>query len=238
MDSVFLGHFELAATHLNDPSKAFTIIEGIRGRSIADTLRSRPVNRGPEPASLTTAEKEISRLQLRILKAGAVERKKLMTDLLNLEQRAGQIEAEEDPPRLRQQTQPIPITRLQKALAEDEAILEYVLTDPVSYCLAISRDHVAVFKLASRAQIGKQVDQVVATVRKNGAFGSAGSRALCNAVSAGGNRRVCEGQIDCHSRWSALLASIRSDRTIGRPASAVVSCRHVCSIRNCIHASV
>ena len=172
MESVFLGHFELAATHLNDPGKAFTIIEGIRGRSIADTLRSRPVNRGPEPASLTMAEKEISRLQLRILKAGPGERKKLMTDLLNLEQRAGQIEAEEDPPRLRQQTQPIPIARLQKALAGDEAILEYILTDPVSYCLAISRDRVAAFKLGSRAQIGKQVDQVVATVRKNGAFGA------------------------------------------------------------------
>ena len=80
MDSVFLGHFELAATHLNDPGKAFTIIEGVRGRSIADTLRFRPVNRGPEPASLTRAEKEISRLRLRILKAGAVERKRLMTE--------------------------------------------------------------------------------------------------------------------------------------------------------------
>jgi tetratricopeptide (TPR) repeat protein len=62
MDSVFLGRFELAATHLNDPSKAFMIIEGIRGRSITDTLRFRPVNRGPEPASLTRAEKEISSL--------------------------------------------------------------------------------------------------------------------------------------------------------------------------------
>jgi hypothetical protein len=172
MESVFIGHFELAATHLNDPSKAFMIIEAIRGRSIADKLRSRPVNIRPEPASMTTAEKEISRLQLRILKAGPIERKKLMTDLLNLEQRAGQIEAEEDPPRLRQQVQPIPITRLQKTLAPDEAILEYVLTDPLSYCLAISRDRAAVFKLASRAQIGKQVDQVVANVRKSGAFGS------------------------------------------------------------------
>jgi hypothetical protein len=112
MDSVFLGRFELAATHLNDPSKAFMIIEGIRGRSITDTLRFRPVNRGPEPASLTRAEKEISRLELRILKAGAVERKRILTDLLNFEQQAGQIEAQADPPRLRQQTQPIPITRL------------------------------------------------------------------------------------------------------------------------------
>src|SRR6202008_4809076 len=44
---------------------------------------------------------------------------------------------------------------------------------PISYCLAISRDRVAVFKLASRAHIGKQVDQVVANVRKSGVFGSA-----------------------------------------------------------------
>ena len=171
MDSVFLGHFELAATHLNDPGKAFTIIEGIRGRSITDTLRFRRVNRGPERASLTKTEKEISRLELRILKAGAVERKRILTDLLNFEQQAGQMEAQEDPPRLRQQTQPIPITRLQKALGEDEAILEYVLTEPLSYCLAISREHAEVFKLASRAQIEKQVDQVLAAVRKDRPLG-------------------------------------------------------------------
>lgn len=171
MESVFLGHFELAATHLNEPGKAFTIIEGVRGRSITDTLRARPVNRGPEPASMTRTEKEISRIELRILKAGAVERKRLITDLLNFEQQAGQMEAQEDPPRLRQQTQPIPITRLQKALGEDEAILEYVLTEPVSYCLAISREHAEVFKLASRAQIGKQVDQVLAVLRKDGPLG-------------------------------------------------------------------
>ena len=95
-----------------------------------------------------------------------------MTDLLNLEQRAGQIEAEEDPPRLRQQTQPIAITRLQKALRETRHSSNTFLQTRVSYCLAISRDRVGVFKLAIRTQIGKQVDQVVATVRKNGAFGA------------------------------------------------------------------
>jgi hypothetical protein len=109
-----LGISSWPQRNLNDVGKAFTIIEGIRGRSISDTLRSRPVNRRPEPAALTAAEKDISRLQLSVLKAGPVERKKLMTELLNLEQRAGLIEAKEDPPRLRQQTQPIPVTRLQK----------------------------------------------------------------------------------------------------------------------------
>jgi len=183
MDAVFLGHFELAATHLNDASEAFMIIEGIRGRSITDTLRFRPMNHGPEPASLTKAEKEISRLELRILKAGAAERKRLITDLLNLEQQAGQIEAQADPPRLRQQTQPIPITRLQKALATDEAILEYVLTDPASYCLVISRDNARVFKLASRAQIGKQVDQVLVALRKDRPSGEPGA-ALYSTVVA------------------------------------------------------
>jgi CHAT domain-containing protein/tetratricopeptide (TPR) repeat protein len=171
MDSVFLGHFELAATHLGNSGKAFAIIEGVRGRSIADTLRFRAVNPGPEPASLTKAEKEISRLQLRILKAGPVERRRLLSELPNLERRVGQVEAEDDPPWLRRETQPIPITRLQKALGTDEAIVEYVLADPTSYCLAISQEHVGVFRLPSRAQIGKQVEQLFATVRKNGPTG-------------------------------------------------------------------
>jgi CHAT domain-containing protein/tetratricopeptide (TPR) repeat protein len=171
MESVFLGHFELAATHLNDPSLAFMIIEGIRGRAIADTLRFHPMKREPEPASLTRTEREISKLQLRILKSGNAERKLLLTDLLNLEQRVVQIEAEADPPGLRRQTQPIPITRLQKVLRADDAVLEYVLTERTSYCLAISRDQVRVFKLPSGTQIGKQVNQVLAGLRKDSPYG-------------------------------------------------------------------
>ena len=168
MEAIFLGHFELAAMHMNNPGKAFMIIEGIRGRSIADSLRFTKVNRGPEPASLTSTEKEISKLQLRLLRAGARERKQLLTDLFSLEQRAIEIEAGQDPPWLRRAVQPISLTRLQKALKGDEAFLEYVLTDPVSYCLAISREHVEVFRLAGRSQIAKQVDAVLAALRKGG----------------------------------------------------------------------
>ena len=183
MEAIFLGHFELAAMHLNSPGKAFMIIEGIRGRSIADSLRFTKVNRGPEPASLTSTEKEISKLQLRLLRAGARERKQLLTDLLSLEQRAIEIEAGQDPPWLRRAVQPISLTRLQKALKGDEAFLEYVLTDPVSYCLAISREHVEVFRLAGRSQIGKQVDAVLAALRKGGT--EAGAEAALYATVVG-----------------------------------------------------
>ena len=184
MEAIFLGHFELAAMHLNSPGKAFMIIEGIRGRSIADSLRFTKVNRGPEPASLTSTEKEISKLQLRLLRAGARERKQLLTDLLSLEQRAIEIEAGQDPPWLRRAVQPISArTRLQKALKGDEAFLEYVLTDPVSYCLAISREHVEVFRLAGRSQIGKQVEAVLAALRKGGT--EAGAEAALYATVVG-----------------------------------------------------
>src|ERR1700726_364261 len=168
MDGIFLGHFELAAMHLNSSGKAFMVIEGVRGRSIADSLRFRRVSRGPEPASLTRTEKEISQLQLRFLRASTRERKRLLTDLLSLEQRAIEIEAGQDPPWLRQQVQPIPLARLQRALGGDEPFLEYVLTGPVSYCLAITRDHIEVLHLAGRIQIGKQVEAVLTALRKGG----------------------------------------------------------------------
>jgi CHAT domain-containing protein len=129
------------------------------------------VNPGPAPASLTTAEKDISKLQLRILKAGAAERKRLLTELPELERRVGLIEAEGDVPWLRRETQPIPIARLQKALGTDEVVLEYVLSDPTSYGLAISREHVEAFRLPSSALIGKQVQQLFAALRKNGPTG-------------------------------------------------------------------
>lgn len=171
MDSVFVGHFELAATHLGNTGQAFTIIEGVRGRSIADTLRFHALNPEQEPASLTAAEKDISKLQLRILQAGATERKRLLTELPDLERRVGLIEAEENVPRLRRETQPIPVARLQKALGTDEVVLEYVLSDPTSYGLAISREHVEVFRLPSSAAIGKQVQQLLAAIRNNAPTG-------------------------------------------------------------------
>src|ERR1700689_1538434 len=183
MDGIFLGHFELAAMHLNSPSKAFMVIEGVRGRSIADSLRFRRVSREPEPASLTRTEKEISQLQLRFLKASTRERKRLLTDLLSLEQRAIEIEAGQDPPWLRQQVQPIPLARLQRALGGDEVFLEYVLTDPVSYCLAITRDHIEVLHLAGRSQIGKQVEAVLTALRKGGT--DAGAEAALYATVVG-----------------------------------------------------
>ena len=185
MDTIFLGHFELAAMHMNSPGKAFMIIEGIRGRSIADSLRFTRVNRAPEPASLTSTEKEISKLQLQLLKAGTRDRKRLLTDLLSLEQRTIEIEAGQDPPWLRRAVQPIPLARLQKALKGDEAFLEYVLSDPVSYCLAISRDHAEVVRLAGRSQIGKQVDAVRAALRKGQTGAEAGAEAALYATVVG-----------------------------------------------------
>jgi CHAT domain-containing protein len=106
-----------------------------------------------------------------------------LTDLFSLEQRAIEIEAGQDPPWLRRAVQPISLTRLQKALKGDEAFLEYVLTDPVSYCLAISREHVEVFRLAGRSQIGKQVDAVLAALRKGGT--EAGAEATLYATVVG-----------------------------------------------------
>jgi hypothetical protein len=137
------------------------------------------VRREPEPASLTRTEKEISQLQLRFLRAGTRERKRLLTDLLSLEQRAIEIEAGQDPPWLRQQVQPIPLARLQRALGEDDAFLEYVLTDPVSYCLAITRDHIEVLHLAGRSQIGKQVEAVLAALEREDGRRSRGS-SICD----------------------------------------------------------
>ena len=58
-----------------------------------------------------------------------------------------------------------------------------MLTDPVSYCLAISRDHVEVFHLAGRSQIGKQVEAVLAALRKGGT--EAGAEAALYATVVG-----------------------------------------------------
>ena len=45
-------------------------------------------------------------------------------------------------------------------------LLEYVLDEPVSHCLAIERSRTRIFSLPARSQIEKQVNQVAESLKK------------------------------------------------------------------------
>jgi len=166
MDPIFLGYFALEADQLRNPAKAFRIIEEARGRSIADSLRYPATDKPRLSASLSAAEKEVSRLQLRLMSAPAAERKHLLDDLFAMEQKIGLAEAGARPAWLRQPHRPLPLSRVESALATDEVLLEYVLNEPESYCLEIEHSGTRIVKLPGRNQIEKQVQMAIDETKK------------------------------------------------------------------------
>ena len=156
---IYEGHFRLAADLLNDPVKAYDVIERARGRAATDVLRMLPSDVPLNGPAADTQERNIARLQLRLMRARAPgERQQLLDQLWEAEQLS---RLQGPGPRV---ALPVGGRRtsakaLQQALANDQLLLEYVLTEPQSYCLVISRTRIRIAKLPSKAQIEAVVDR-------------------------------------------------------------------------------
>jgi tetratricopeptide (TPR) repeat protein len=182
MSNLYVGHFRLVAEQLKDPAKAYQIIERARGRALADVLRT--VRDGdPNPSeALVNQMRTISRLQVRLMKARvSSERKQILDELWEAEQRT-------TPRRTEPRVNPLisnsrfGIKAIQQNLAPTEVILEYVLTEPRSYCFAITRRALKLVPLPSRKQIEPLVDRFTAEVRSAKGGRSQAAKELYEAV--------------------------------------------------------
>ncbi len=82
------------------------------------------------------------------------ERRGLLENLVQDEQTLPYVNGSLSPSRPTVMASPIALTAAERSLKPDEAILEYVLADPASYCLVITRTKSAIIKLpAGRKQI-------------------------------------------------------------------------------------
>jgi CHAT domain-containing protein len=149
MSDIYGKHFALLVDHLRNPGKAYTVLERARGRVTADLLLSgtRPDTRQEEDV-----EHEIGRLNLdlsRAKSAGAVRR---IRDQIFLAEQARLVGPGPNAWRSRP-IDPIALDTVKRALGTNEAILEYVLADPHSYCLVITRDSFHVVALPSQQVI-------------------------------------------------------------------------------------
>lgn len=160
LSNVYLGHFRLAALRLKNVSEAFEILESARGRAMADQLRSgKPIER-PRNQETEAAQKEIRQLQIQLLHSTLPrERRGLLERLFRADQMLGP-EGESETPMQKAALRgpPVDLRDIQRSLTAREAILEYVLDTPQSFCLYITRDRAAVTTLpAGRDQIDKLV---------------------------------------------------------------------------------
>jgi CHAT domain-containing protein len=135
----YLQHFELVSKSGDVPG-AFRVLERIRGRTLAWALEDRkawPTEESEQTASLET---DLAGLQVQLMQTNSAEkREQLMDRLVEYERRLGLSWTTEDAPAHGLPVRPASLATVQEDLKPDELLLEYVLDDPTSFCVSVSR---------------------------------------------------------------------------------------------------
>jgi len=177
MSGVYLGHFRLAAEQMHSLSAAFQILERARGRVATDALRARSMLEPGAASEPSSVEKEIASLQVDLMRTDEKRRRKrLLEDLFAAEQRLGASQAGRRPGALQVRERPVSLSAVRKALRNDEMLLEYVLAEPASYCLAITRDSEDLVHLRGQRQIESEIGFHLKEVRSRRAAKETGRR--------------------------------------------------------------
>jgi CHAT domain-containing protein len=138
----------LVAQHFNDPARAFSIIEQVRGRVTTDMLMAGSVT----PREATKEEYTISHLELKLMAARSTADERNIRDQIFMAEQARWVTPDVSILKARAHTL-IGLDRVERSLSQSALVLEYVLADPQSYCLAISHNGSQLIPLASRDQI-------------------------------------------------------------------------------------
>lgn len=166
MSRIYIGHFRLALEMEHNVPKAFRILERARGRVVADRLRARPLWK--EEASTQTApiENKLAGIQNRLLHATTAEqRKQLMQELNRADLELAPVALARYRSELNINGSPVTLTKLQRSLRRDEVLLEFVIDDPQSFCLAISKDRVRPYVLEGRSKLDSLIAAYIAETK-------------------------------------------------------------------------
>lgn len=163
MSQTYLQHFELLAKQ-GDTAAAFQILERVRGRTLAIVLADTKAAPNSGDTETATVDGYVANLQLRIMQAtSAGERQQLLDELAEYEWRSRLAWNHGD---YGFPLEPVPLARVQKTLKPDETLLEYVLAEPNSFCIAISRAQVSLRTLPmGRKAIEQLVQSYVDDIR-------------------------------------------------------------------------
>jgi CHAT domain-containing protein/tetratricopeptide (TPR) repeat protein len=170
MSQTYLQHFELLAKNGDTPG-AFTVLERVRGRTLAWALKDKKALPPAESGQTAVLESDIASLQARLMQTSSPpERAQLLDNLVEYERRLGLAWTREDAPNQRLPVRPAALANLENDLKPDEAFLEYVLDDPTSFCISVTRRGAEVHALpVGRGEVEKLVQQFIEDVRVKGA---------------------------------------------------------------------
>ena len=165
MSAIYTGHFRSGCRSASRSAKAYAILERARGRAIADVLRTAPSRQPSASPAVVAQARTISQLQVRLMKASRpAQRQKLLDQLWEAEQLKTPVRSTRDIETMTRKGQP-DLAAVRRSLRPDEVILEYVLSEPRSYCLVIGRGGATVVTLTSRKQIEQLVDRFTTELR-------------------------------------------------------------------------
>jgi CHAT domain-containing protein len=160
MSRIYVGHFRLAIEQVKNPQMAFRILERARGRVAADELRTRRFDRASLSAS-PAAERSITQIQIKLQRtASPKERHALLQQLFIAEEKLGPELLEKQRVKRFAESTPVTITQLRRALSDDELLIEYVLADPASYAVCVSRRSFRVQRLPAAGSIRELVTRL------------------------------------------------------------------------------
>ena len=147
MSDVYSGYFaSLCSQHrYND---ALQILDNVRGRVEAEEVQ----HHGTEPVHEATAEeKELTRLNLSLINTDDPASRAAIDDAIyHAELFMGPTQLDISKESI---THPVSLAELQRTLSPNALLVEYVLAEPASYVLAITRDSVNHYQLPSKQEI-------------------------------------------------------------------------------------
>src|SRR5258708_3546819 len=166
MNATYLHHFELEVRSSN-MERALSILERVRGRTAAAVLENKVSFGKNESDEVRALEEAVSDLQLRLMRSESPEeRARLLDQLVEYERRLEWTRTERRDSKPEWFEKPSSLKEIQGSLRSDEVVLEYVLTEPKSYCVWISKTKAGLEVLpAGRKRIEELTQQYLAEVR-------------------------------------------------------------------------
>jgi len=157
---IYAQHFALVAQRFDDPVKAYSIIEQVRGRVASDLLASGTVST-PEAKGV---ERAISQLRLKLMSTRSTNELRSLRDQILMVEQTRWVNSGVTMLK-RGLRENIGIEQVQKVLPASAVLLEYVLAEPNSYCLAISGLSRRLIPLTGKSKIETLVSAYLKAVK-------------------------------------------------------------------------
>ena len=173
---IYADHFALIADRFNDPRKAYSIIEQVRGRISTDLLRAGSIT---SPSARRT-EQVVSRLRLKLMTTRSTAEIQQLRDQIFLAEQSRWIAPGVNILKAHS-GEVTSLPDLQRALPVSAVVLEYVVAAPRSYCLVITWNGSRIVPIPGKARIDELVSGYMRAVKAKQAAHAEG-RALYDAL--------------------------------------------------------